>query len=119
MAEEKTTKNIILSNRTDPEKMQRQKVTLIGEEITQESLNASLMSIQNCLNDIVRQFNALSEPKDYSLSISENPDKTLEVNITGVSKKAEEDGNGNNIENTYFKNNYMRMDEDTQTLYIQ
>ena len=112
-------KNIILSNKVDPEKMSRQKVTMIGDEITKEALNASLMSIQNCLNDIVRQFNALSEPKDYSLSIGTGPDKTLEVNITGVSKKAEEDIKGNNIENTYFKNDYMRLDEATQTLYIQ
>ena len=101
--------------------IKRQQIILVRSEVpTKREINVSLTSVQDCLDELVRQFNKLSQgPEDITLTYDRDPDGTLFVNISGTAKKAVEDEDGNNIKRTYFKNSDMTVDKSSGTLYIK
>lgn len=119
MADNTVTVNV--NNELSPQLIKKPSITLLaGGQITEKTINTALSSIQNALDDLVRQINNIqegSQDKEITLSLSDDK-KVLNVNIQGTAQKAFDDEDGNNLKDTYLNENNMTLDKENQTLYM-
>lgn len=110
-------------------------IILMGDEITKENINKSLVSVKDAIDDVSSNIGMLSDQVEETRTIQrktqkeevKKPEVTLNVNILGnaatadvadQADKAKEDVLGNRIEEHYFPRTGFRFIKETGELYI-